>query len=99
LGEEKGGVMTTVDSGGVDLGPIGQLQGGIPGFNAVMKTVSRTPEWSQMAGEYQKQREKDFNDAPVGWLAGSSNGAPIYGPPQGVSGALGEIAGAAEGLA
>ena len=72
-----------VPSGGVDLGSFGQLEGTIPGMQAVLKTASRTPEWSQLAGGFNNQPGKDFNDSPTTWLAGSSNGTPTYGPPGG----------------
>lgn len=91
-----------VDSGGVDLGPLGQLEGTLPGLNAVSKTLSRTPEWSQLACQHRQYRAaKDFNDQPVGSLAGASSGSAVYGPPQGgptPGGAGSALPGAAEEL-
>ncbi len=87
--------MNAPDSGGVDLGTLGQLGGSLPGLNAVTKTLSRGPEWSELASQHQQLRAKDFNDQPVGYLAGASNGTPTYGPPGGAGSSL---AGAAEEL-
>jgi hypothetical protein len=81
--------MTTVDTGGVDIGPIGTAGarggGGMPGLNSALKFASRTPEWQTLF--QQAQMGKDFNDQPTGWLAGSSTSSagttPVYGPSQG----------------
>jgi hypothetical protein len=86
-----------VDSGGVDLGTFGQLQGTLPGLNTITRLASRTPEWKELGSQWKAQQQqqpgKDFNDQPVGHLAGASNGNPTYGPPGGWSGAAGELGG------
>jgi hypothetical protein len=90
-----------VDSGGVDLGTFGQIQGTLPGLSMITKTLSRGPEWQELGRQYQATAGKDYDDSPTQWLAGSDQGSPVRGPGgmTGVSGALGDIAGAAEGLA
>jgi hypothetical protein len=86
-----------VDTGGIDLGPIGQLGsrggGGLPGLNWAMKTASRTPEWKAVYS--QARPGKDFNDSAVPVLAGSHQGGAVYGPPGGGGswGGLGELGG------
>ena len=66
-----------VDTGGVDIGPIGQLSGTIPGLSTFMKAASRQPEHAELGRQW--KAAKDYNDSAVPWLAGSSNGSAVYG--------------------
>ena len=77
------------DTGGADIGPMGNVGGSIPGFSTLYKTASRTPEWSELGRQW--KAAKNFNDAPVPWLAGSTEGSPVYGPPGGTSGAAADL--------
>jgi hypothetical protein len=69
------------ETGGVDLGPMGNVAGTIPGMSATFKIASRTPEWQAILN--QTRPSKDYNDQPAGWLAGSSDGSALYGPAPG----------------
>jgi hypothetical protein len=74
------------DTGGVDIGHMGNVGGTIPGMSGLLRTASRTPEWSEL----NRQWAKNFNDLPVPFLAGSSSSLsgtkPVYGPPGGFGG-------------
>lgn len=68
------------DTGGVDLGPMGNVGGTIPGLSTAIRVASRTPELTELGRQW--QAAKDYNDSAVPFLAGSSNGGrPVYGPP------------------
>jgi hypothetical protein len=54
----------------------------------IQKTLSRGPEWNELY-----RAGKDFNDGPVGMLAGTSSGEPVYGPGGGPTGAAEELGG------
>ena len=64
------------DTGGVDLGPIGGLQGSIPGLDTATRLASRTPEWREL-GWQARQAGKDFNDGAVAHTVGVSAGQPV----------------------
>ena len=81
------------DTGGADLGPMGNVGGSMPGLSAIFKTASRTPEYNELGRQW--KLAKDFNDMPTGFLAGSSSSSggtnPVYGPPGGVAGAVADL--------
>jgi hypothetical protein len=77
------------DTGGADIGHMGNVGGSIPGMSALFKTASRTPEWSELGRQW--KAGKNFDDSPVGMLAGSTEGSPVYGPPGGTSGAAADL--------
>jgi hypothetical protein len=85
------------DTGGVDIGPMGNVGGSIPGFSTVMRVASRTPEWAELGNQW--KMAKDFNDSPAHFLAGSSSSwggtKPVYGPPGGFAGAAADLGDAA----
>jgi hypothetical protein len=71
---DDGGPPST---GGADIGHMGNVGGSIPGFSTLYKTASRTPEYAELGRQW--KAGKNFNDAPVPWLAGSDQGSAVYG--------------------
>jgi hypothetical protein len=66
------------DTGGVGL-PLGVVQAGgdLPGFRTAARLAARTPEWAELANQWQAQRAKDFNDRPVGTTVGVDGGQRV----------------------
>ncbi len=63
------------DTGGVNIGPIGQLEGQILGLSTVMRHASKTPEYAELGR--QLRAAKDYNDAPVARTVGSTAGKRV----------------------
>ena len=92
----KEDVMATVDTGGVDLGPIGQLQGTLPGLNTITKTASRNLSGKNLVRSGRRSsssRGKTTTISPSDFWPEAPTATPTYGPPGGWSGAAGELGG------
>ena len=59
--------MTTVDTGGIDIGPISQLGGGILGLDTITKTLAQDPK--SRVGRRSKHRGQRTTTTPL-WMAG-----------------------------
>jgi hypothetical protein len=68
------------DTGGVDLGPMGQLEGRIVGLHAF---TSGLTDLAPAAALWHMKRKaaKDHNDRPVGQTIGSHDGQPVKDKP------------------
>ena len=65
-----------VDTGGVDLGAMGNVGGSLPGLNFLTKQASRTPEYSELSRQA-RLPGKNYDDSPVAHTVGSDNGQTV----------------------
>jgi hypothetical protein len=71
------------DTGGADLGAMGQVGGTLPGFKSAVRFASRGPEWAALAtqGGFHprqiRQAGKDFNDTGFAPTVGVNGGQRV----------------------